>query len=273
MIHGRYIAREMSSITRNLAAIAKALVLIASASASMAGCAPAWVSRSSQLMEAKDYDGAYAVCEEAQRSNTSPQNYVAAYMAGVAAFRGDRPQLAKDHLRFACSVEASNPAWVQYRAWETLAYVHLVVASEQMSGARDSSGEDSLDELAAFYRRASTTMADADAAMTTAIDIAGGAGAGDEAATFRAARAGLRRVRDNMNAMSELPVLLQAMREGGSSADAAARSAMLARIDAIFAAVGDLCETCDAKRRKEREQPGSARPAASGSVSSPSTRP
>ncbi|NBQ15234.1 MAG: hypothetical protein EBU31_11680, partial [Proteobacteria bacterium] len=226
-----------------------------------------------QLMEAKDYDGAYAVCDEAQRSNSAPGNYQAACMAGAAALAGEHLRLAKDHLQFACSTDASNPAWVQYRAWETLAYVDLAVASEQMSGARGSSGEDSLDELAALYRRASSTVADADAAMTMAIDIASKAGDGDQAAKYRLERAGLRRVRDNMNALSELPLLLKAMRDGGSSADAAALAAMLSRIDSILIAVKDLFETYDAKRGKAPGPAGSVPPVGQAPVSSPSTLP
>ena len=50
--------------------------------------------------------------------------------------------------------------------------------------------------------------------------------------------------------MSELPVLLKAMREGGAAGEAAAERAMLSRIDSIFAAIGDLCEGCEDRRRR-----------------------
>ena len=207
------------------------------------------MSRSKELQDAKDFDGAYAVAAEAQRSNTSPQNYMAALMAGIAASRGERQQLAEEHLQFASSTDASNPVWVQCTAWEMLAFVKLRMANAQMSDIRPQGPDKSLEALANGFRRAFATMADADAAISMALDIATKAGDKDRADRYRVERAGLRRVRDNLNAMSELPLLLKAMREGGAAGEAAAERAMLSRIDSIFAAIGDLCEGCEDRRR------------------------
>jgi len=208
------------------------------------------MTRASKLMDAKDFDGAYAVAADAQQANTSPTNYMAAYFAGVAAFKSNRLDLAEEHLRFASSTEASNPAWVQFQAWEAIAFVKLQIAFSQMSGQRDADIKGSPDALAAYYRRASATMADADAAMSMAIDIAANAGAEEDAKQLRVKRAGMRRIRDNITAMSELRDLSDAIRRGGS-AELAIYDAMIKRIDAIFAAKDDLCEECDAKKRSE----------------------
>ena len=237
---------------RNRAASTRLLSLVATAAVGLTGCAPSWMTRTSKLLESKDFDGAYAVAAEAQQSNTSPMNYIAAYMAGASALRADRLQLAEEHLRFATSTEASNPAWVQFRAWETTAFVKLNIASEQMSGQRESVDKNSPDALSAHYRRASATMADADAALTMAIDIAAGAGDKEAAENFRVKRAGMRRIRDNLNAMSEIPDLVRSVKAGGSSAETAVLNAMMTRIEAIFAAIDDLCDECDGKERKDR---------------------
>lgn len=208
------------------------------------------MTRTSKLIDAKDFDGAYAVAAEAQQANTSPTNYMAAYLAGVAALRSNRLDLAEEHLRFAQSTEASNPAWVQYEAWEATAFVKLNIAASQMSGRRDADTKGSPDALAAHYRRASVTMADADAAMSMAIDIAANAGAKEDAEQLRVKRAGMRRIRDNITATSELRDLASAIRRGGS-AELVIYDGMMKRIDAIFAAIDDLCEECDAKKRIE----------------------
>ena len=241
---------------RNRAASTWLLSLVATAAVGLTGCAPSWMTRTQKLVDAEDFDGAYAVAAEAQQANTSPMNTMAALMAGVAAFRGDRLQLAEEHLRFASSTEASNPAWVQFRAWEMTAFVKLRIASEQMSGQRDAADNGSPDALSAYYRRASATMADADAALTMAIDLATGAGDKESAEKFRVERAGMRRIRDNLNAMSELPDLARAIKEGGSSAETALLNVMMIRIEAIGAAIEDLCDECDAKKRKAAKEKG-----------------
>lgn len=209
------------------------------------------MTRTSKLIDAKDFDGAYAVAAEAQQANTSPTNYMAAYLAGVAALRSDRLDLAEEHLRFAQSTEASNPAWVQYQAWEATAFVKLNIASAQMIGRHGADVGGSPDALAAHYRRASVTMADADAAMSIAIDIAAKAGDKEDAEQFRLERAGMRRIRDNITAMSELRDLASNIERGGS-AELAIFAVMMKRIDAIHDAIGDLCKECHAKKRSEK---------------------
>jgi len=224
------------------------------------------MTRTSKLMDAKDFDGAYAVAADAQQANTSPTNYMAAYFAGVAAFKSNRLDLAEEHLRFASSTEASNPAWVQYRAWEATAIVKMNIATSQMSGRRDADVEGSPDALAAHYRRASATMADADAAMSIAIDIAANAGDKEDAEQLRLKRAGMRRIRDNITAMNELHDLAGTIKRGRST-ELAIYGVMLKRIDAIFAAIDDLCKECDAKKRSEARdaaESGDARPKPAG---------
>lgn len=243
----------MSTTFRNRAASPWLLSLVAIAAVALTGCTPAWMTRTSKLLDSKDFDGAYAEAAGAQQANTSPMNYMAALMAGVSALRGNRLQLAEEHLRFATSTDASNPAWVQSRAWETIAFTKLRSASNQMAGEQGSGGTDSPDAPSDRYRQAAATMADADAAITMAIDVAEGSGDKESAKRFRVERAGMRRIRDNLNIISELPGLVKAVKDGGASAATAVLNAELTRIQAIVAAIEDLCDECDAKKRKPRK--------------------
>ena len=88
----------------------------------LAACAPPWMAKSSDLIAAGKYDDAYAIASDAQAHETSPQNYMAAFFAGCAAYHGDQLDVAEEHLQFAATAIETNPSWVQYRSWEIMAF-------------------------------------------------------------------------------------------------------------------------------------------------------
>ena len=246
----------MAQNIRNRAVAALPLVLLASLA--LAGCAPSWQSRADALLDAKDFDGAYAVAAEAQAANTSPQNYVAAYTAGYAAYRAKRYELAEEHLRFATSAEATNPARIRYLSWMALGFTKAGLATAQLTADPGPGGASPSEHLAANCRRASATWGDADAALAMAIEFAAKAGDTDTVDTAKRWRAGMRLVRDNMAALGELSGIVDAVRSGESAGIDAVMRAMRTRLDATLAAMSDLCDSCTTKQAGDAVDPGEA---------------
>lgn len=247
----------MTRNPRSFASAACAPLLLLCVALALAGCSPSWATRAGKLLKANDYDGAYEVAAEEQRSSSSPTNYQAALMAGIAADLGHRWQLAEEHLRFAASADGSNPVWVQYRSWEMLGIVKLSAATEQLVAKGWQGSQDPIGSLVSQYRRASVLVADADASMTTAVDIAAKSGNPDAALRLGIQRSAMRRIRDNIDSTGELANVMKLL-PAGSDAYEAASAALRSRAAAVEAALTDLCTDCVARKRAESTGGGDA---------------
>ena len=256
----------MAPITRNRAANTKALVLLASAAASIAGCSPSWQALAAERMAADDCSGAVKVCSEAQRTSAPGENYRAAFFAGIFAVNCEQLDEAKEHFRFACTVDPANTPPVEAGAWNGLAICHLRAARKQVTLAAESWGHDSLDELSAACRRASESVTEADAALTMAADISSRAGEDQQALVFRLLRARARRIRDNVNALGEIPVIVKVVGRGTASGESALSGLMQSRLEAIGVAFEEY-------RGESPEKVGAPLPGVPGPLNSPSTRP
>ena len=241
----RDLTRLMGSMTVALAAVLGGV-----------GCSPAWMTRASDLSRT-DLAGAYALAAEAQERETSPQNYMAALVAGTYAVRMGRADLARQHLTIATTDVGSNPAWLRVQAWRMLAYAsiqdHIRTNLLGWSGQGAVSVE-SIDWptfFRSFIRSLDAFEASCDIAIQCADQvIAISVKDGDIAAAAqdRLLRSGITRLKDNVESAKDLIAIAKANSDrilDDEATDSLLRTALEARIVSIFDAWSALCVDCD----------------------------
>lgn len=193
---------------------------------------------------------------EAQERETSPQNYMAAFVAGTYAVRMGRPELVRRHLTIATTDVGSNPAWLRVQAWRMLAYVSIqehIRTNHEWSGQGSESVE-SIDwprffrrfirSLDAFETSCDNALQCADQAIAISVkdgDIA-------VAAQDRLLRSGITRLKDNVESAKDLIAIAKANSDrifDEEATDSLLRTALEARIVSIFDAWSALYVDCD----------------------------